>query len=143
MLHFRAIRGAAPLKRECNCRHPKDAGHFRAIRGAAPLKRDRNCQIPPGSRDFRAIRGAAPLKHNAKHTNVMTGKITAPYVARPQARKSVVELTAQSLPHFRAIRGAAPLKPGNVHLFSFTDTDLFPRHSWRGPIEAAFSCSIM
>ena len=137
-VRFRAIVGAAPLKLIAAQHFAIDRTRFRAIVGAAPLKLGQNeaGRILPhrfprhcwrGSIEaslpwwtwcpklgFRAIVGAAPLKLNSR---------------RP--------ISIRSAARFRAIVGAAPVKRGIAEK-ACSGLREFPRHCWRGSIEARF-----
>jgi len=55
---------------------------FRAIIGAAPLKRAENVARKTNGRGFRAIIGAAPLKHKKKGGKEAKDFVSAPSLAR-------------------------------------------------------------
>jgi len=85
---------------------------FRAIIGAAPLKLFFVSGRGRRDRSFRAIIGAAPLK-----------------------RPSPFRMAYTKTPRFRAIIGAAPLKHAAASQLQYGGS-MFPRHHWRGSIEA-------
>ena len=82
---FRALTGAAPLKRTRqevgkNGNRP----HFRALTGAAPLKLVQPDGCYAGLPYFRALTGAAPLKHVSLRVCRAILHISAPSQARPR-----------------------------------------------------------